>query len=149
MALETMIYKFLAVLVIAIIIGTAIGGICILCIGKCCQRGQRRRLLELQKASSEMYQFRRSGSDSPNTSRTREGASPNLTGAGFAIKPHLLQTAGTLEDFTPATKPKNVVMDTSADQNEEEQDVVANLQTDQSKEDFGAMLSARGFNEFN
>ena len=47
MALETMIYKFLAVLVIAIIIGTAIGGMCILCIGKCCQRGQKRRLLEL------------------------------------------------------------------------------------------------------
>ena len=41
-----MIYKFLGVLFVAVIIGTAIGGICILCIGKCCQRGQKKRLDE-------------------------------------------------------------------------------------------------------
>ena len=62
-----------------------------------------------------MYQFR---SDSPGSgvgfnSRTQEGASPNVSGTGFAIRPHALQTAGTIEDFTPATKPDNRVMDTS------------------------------------
>ena len=99
-----------------------------------------------------MYRFN-SGSpaESPDglTGRTQEGASsPNATGQGFAIKPHALKNIGTLDDYTPQTKPDNRVMDTSHDK-DEEQDVVANLQTDQSKEDFGAMLANRGFNEFN
>ena len=68
MALEQMIYKFLGVLVVAVIIGTAIGGICILCIGKCCQRGQKRRLDEAKKR--EMFAFK---SSSTALGMTQEG----------------------------------------------------------------------------
>ena len=45
-ALDQMIYKFLGVLFVAIIIGTAIGAICIMCVMKCCNSGQKKRLEE-------------------------------------------------------------------------------------------------------
>ena len=38
MALEKMIYTFLGVLIIAVIMGTAVGGVCVLCVGKCFNR---------------------------------------------------------------------------------------------------------------
>ena len=38
-ALDQMIYKFLGVLFVAIIIGTAIGALCIMCVMKCCNSG--------------------------------------------------------------------------------------------------------------
>ena len=56
MALEKMIYTFMGVLVIAVIAGTAIGGICVLCIGKCCNRSQKKKL-EVAKRRQE-FQFR-------------------------------------------------------------------------------------------
>ena len=56
MALEQMIYKFLGVLFVAVVIGTAIGGICILCIGKCCKRSQSKRLDEAKRR--EMFAFK-------------------------------------------------------------------------------------------
>ena len=56
MALEKMIYTFMGVLVIAVIAGTAIGGICVLCIGKCCNRSQKKKLEVAQRRQS--FQFR-------------------------------------------------------------------------------------------
>lgn len=48
-ALDQMIYQFLGVLFVAIIIGTAIGAICIMCVMKCCSGGQKKRLEEANR----------------------------------------------------------------------------------------------------
>jgi multisubunit Na+/H+ antiporter MnhC subunit len=48
-AVESMIYTFLGVLIAAVVIGVAIGGLCLLCCMRCYQRGQKRRLSEAQK----------------------------------------------------------------------------------------------------
>lgn len=43
-ALESMIYTFLGIFTLAVVIGVAIGGLCLLCCMRCYQRGQKNRL---------------------------------------------------------------------------------------------------------
>ena len=133
MALEQMIYKFLGVLFVAVIIGTAIGGICILCIGKCCQRGQRRRLDEARKR--EMFAFKSSstalGMTQAGQTMDEGSISPNILKAD-TVRP------ATYDNVTPQgfqTKPDNRLMDT--EEQEEENDVVPALGGDQSEENIG------------
>lgn len=45
-AVESMIYTFLGVLIVAVVIGVAIGGLCLLCCMRGYQRNQKRRLTE-------------------------------------------------------------------------------------------------------
>ena len=133
MALEQMIYKFLGVLFVAVIIGTAIGGICILCIGKCCQRGQKRRLDEARKR--EMFAFKSSstalGMTQAGQTMDEGGISPNMLKAD-SVSP------ATYDNVTPQgfrTKPDNRLMDT--EEQEEENDEVRALGGDQSEENIG------------
>ena len=131
MALEQMIYKFLGVLFVAVIIGTAIGGICILCIGKCCQRGQKRRLDEARKR--EMFAFK---SSSTALGMTQAGQTMDEG----SISPNILKAdkPATYDNVTPQgfrTKPDNRLMDT--EEQEEENDVVPTLGGDQSEENIG------------
>ena len=131
MALEQMIYKFLGVLFVAVIIGTAIGGICILCIGKCCQRGQKRRLDEARKR--EMFAFK---SSSTALGMTQAGQTMDEG----SISPNILKAdkPATYDNVTPQgfqTKPDNRLMDT--EEQEEENDVVPALGGDQSEENIG------------
>lgn len=48
-ALESMIYTFLGIFTLAVVIGVAIGGLCLLCCMRCYQRGQKQRLNKAQK----------------------------------------------------------------------------------------------------
>ncbi len=45
-----MVYTFLGIFTLAVVIGVAIGGLCLLCCMRCYQRGQRNRLNKAQKA---------------------------------------------------------------------------------------------------
>lgn len=76
MALEKMIYTFLGVLIVAVVVGTAIGGMCVLCIGKCCNRSQKRRL-EATRRRSEFH-FR---ADSAAIGATQEGVTLDFSHA--------------------------------------------------------------------
>lgn len=48
-AVESMIYTFLGIFTLAVVIGVAIGGLCLLCCMRCYQRGQKNRLNKAQK----------------------------------------------------------------------------------------------------
>ena len=46
-AVEKMIYTFLGVLFVAVLAGTAIGALCIMCVMKCCRSSQKKRLADV------------------------------------------------------------------------------------------------------
>lgn len=96
-ALEKMIYTFLGVLIIAVIIGTCIGGICVLCVGKCCNRNQKKRLEAVQEKQN--FHFR---TDSSAIGGTQEGI-PNTYNSTIPIgtSPATIET----DESMPQTRP--------------------------------------------
>ena len=57
-ALEKMIYTFLGVLIVAVVIGTAVGGVCVLVCSKCCNKSQKKNAAKLRTE----FQFRTNSS---------------------------------------------------------------------------------------
>lgn len=99
MAAEKMIYTFLGVLFVAVLVGTAIGAMCIMCVMKCCNSSQKKRLADAQKNGE--YQFREGNTDTMGES-SRQNNFRNQLAVPMASTDTLdLSPRG--EDSSPAT----------------------------------------------
>ena len=67
-----MIYTFMGVLIVALIIGLAIGGICFMSISKCCKARAEKRLRDAKQ--NKGLEFRTNAADSIDQSNSREAS---------------------------------------------------------------------------